>query len=169
MASPIENARKRLAALRGEAAEIERFIAMYEQFSDGEAADAMSVQPNSQETYPQELRAVDNGDNSQRRERSGPLPRELVAMMARVIHEVGRPMTRGEIVEALERREIEIPAKDKQRYIGTLAWRNKGAFVNIEGRGYWLRGLPVVSDQDISGAFTDPPEEHSEELFPSDM
>ncbi len=51
-------------------------------------------------------------------------------------------MSRGEIVDAFDRRDIEIPAKDKARYVGTIAWRNKGVFVNIEGRGYWLSRLP---------------------------
>lgn len=60
-------------------------------------------------------------------------------------------MSRGEIVDALERRDVEIPAQDKARYIGTLAWRNKGTFVNIEGRGYWLRdaGVPLLSGEPI--------------------
>jgi hypothetical protein len=59
--------------------------------------------------------------------------------MERLIRETGRPMTRGEIVSAFERRDVDIPAKDKARYLGTIAWRHKGTFVNIEGRGYWLK------------------------------
>ena len=56
-------------------------------------------------------------------------------------------MTRGELVEALARRDVHIPAQDKPRYIGTLIWRNKSKFVNIEGRGYWLRGQIAPNDE----------------------
>jgi hypothetical protein len=38
---------------------------------------------------------------------------------------------------------VHIPFEDKGRYVGTIAWRHKGTFVNVEGRGYWLRGEPI--------------------------
>ena len=75
--------------------------------------------------------------------------------MERVIRERGEPLTRGQIVEALEMRDVVIPAVDKSRYIGTLAWRHKSIFVNIDGRGYWLRAEGVPS---LSGAPVDSPE-----------
>ena len=46
-----------------------------------------------------------------------------------------------------EARDVEIPATDKARYVGTIMWRNKSKFLNIEGRGYWLRGEPVLRTQ----------------------
>jgi hypothetical protein len=163
MPTPIEKARKRLAEVLAEAEEIRRFIDLYERFSD-DSGSGLLQRPviNSQETYPQELKAVDSGDNSPRR--SGPTPRELTSMMERIIREVGRPMTRGEIVEALARRDVEILAKDKQRYIGTLAWRNKGTFVNIDGLGYWLRNVMLVTRTPVTPeAFSDPSEAEGQE------
>jgi hypothetical protein len=65
---------------------------------------------------------------------------EIAQMIERVIRKVGEPMTRGQLVEALERRDVDFPAADKARYIGTIIWRHKAVFVNIEGKGYWLRG-----------------------------
>ena len=162
MAAPVENARKRLVEIEAEAERIRRFLAMYERFSDEHILGSVDSQAtNPKENYPQDLSAVNIGDNSRRRRRKGPLPRELVAMMERLIREVARPMTRGEIVEALNRREVEIPAKDPQRYIGTLAWRHKGTFVNIEGRGYWLRREPVPVPSASSEA------DSQEALFPN--
>jgi hypothetical protein len=153
MAEPIENARKRLTEIEAEAERIRQFLAMYERFSEENRLGSADLPAaNSKENYPQDSSAVDIGNNSRRGGREGPLPRELVAMMERLIREVGRPMTRGEIVAALNRREVEIPAKDQQRYIGTLAWRHKGTFVNIEGRGYWLRREPVPAPSASSGA-----------------
>jgi hypothetical protein len=70
-------------------------------------------------------------------------PAEIVAIIERIIREAGRPLTRGEIVEALEQRDVHIPAEDKQRYIGTIAWRHKSVFGNVGGLGYWLTGEPL--------------------------
>ncbi len=157
MATPIENARKRLAAIRAEAAEIERFIAMYQRFEDGNVSrpDPAEID-HSRETSPQNSLAVDNGDNSGWPARTGgPRPAEIAAMMERLIREVGRPMTRGEIVKAFEARDFEIPGQDKSRYLGTIAWRNKGKFVNVNGRGYWVRGLPLMSDQQTDHLFSE--------------
>jgi hypothetical protein len=150
MSTPIENARKRLAALRVEAAEIERFIAMYERFDDKNVSWAQpSNVGNSEETHPQKSKPVDNLG------RDGPRPTEIAEMMERLIREVGRPMTRGEIVSAFAARDFEIPGTDKGRYLGTIAWRNKGKFVNIEGRGYWVRSLPLVEGKPTSHLFSE--------------
>jgi hypothetical protein len=162
MPSAIENARKRLAAIRAEAAEIERFLELYESFSD-EHVDANVSGPlgHSEETYPQNSKTVDNGKNPALSVRHGPRPTELVRIMERLIREVGRPMTRGEIVDALNRRDVEIPAKDKSRYLGTIAWRNKHTFIHIEGRGYWVRDAKMsVPDH----SYSDPTDEISDEL-----
>ena len=64
-------------------------------------------------------------------------------------------MTRGEIVKAFELRDFEIPAKDKSRYLGTIAWRHKGKFVNVNGLGYWLREVPLVTDHQASHLFSE--------------
>jgi reverse gyrase len=159
MATPLENARKRLAALRAEAKEIERFIEMYERFEGGNVSGpCFSVIDHSRETYPQNSvnsLPVDNVDNSVQAERTGPRPTEIADMMERMIREVGRPMTRGEIVKAFDMRDFEIPAKDKSRYLGTIAWRNKGKFINVNGLGYWLRNVPLVTGQSSSHLFSD--------------
>ena len=141
MSKAIENARKRLANLRKEAQEIEHFIKMYEQFEDGvEQMNAVTSSELGGKVSRIDL-PVDNFSGKPRR--TGSKPDEIAQTMERVIREVGQPMTRGEIVAALERREMEIPALDKQRYVGTLAWRHKGTFLNVQGRGYWLRNEPM--------------------------
>jgi hypothetical protein len=65
-------------------------------------------------------------------------------MVERLIRDVGSPMTRGQIVEALALRDVDLPAADKARYIGTIIWRHKSIFVNLKGRGYWLRDARPV-------------------------
>jgi hypothetical protein len=143
MPDPIGIAKKRLLAIKVEMAEIEQFIRMYEALSAGKVGGEVGVNVGDlDEKLSPTIRAVDNGDNfSGRRDRMGSKPGELARLMERLIRETGRPMTRGEIVAAFERRDVEIPGKDKARYLGTIAWRHKGTFVNIEGRGYFLRDL----------------------------
>lgn len=115
-ATPLENAEKRLVTLREEITRIERFIADYHAFS---------------------TETMDNLIEKSGRRKAR--PDEIAQIMERVIREVGRPMTRGQLVDALERRDVDLPAADKGRYIGTIIWRHKSIFVNIEGFGYWLR------------------------------
>lgn len=174
MSTPLDKALTRLADLQHEIAEIKRFIEMYQRF---EGAENLNSEAPTAPPEGKELRGnvstvsanhpVDNSQKTARRNRpSGATPKEIAEIMERVIREADRPLSRGEIVDALERREIEIPAKDKPRYVGTIAWRNKGNFLNIDGRGYWLRNVPLTSKTPIpTESFSDPPEEHSEDLF----
>lgn len=141
MPNAIDNARKRLAALRNQVSELERFVQMYEELKEGTDAD-------KSDTYAGRLsgtlignKPVDNFTRERRRKRGRPA--EIVAIIQGIIREAGRPLTRGEIVEALEQRDVHIPAEDKQRYIGTIAWRHKSVFGNVGGLGYWLTGEPL--------------------------
>lgn len=169
MGTPLENARKKLATLREEIAGVERFIEMYTIFSD-EGVAKTSERGHSEETYPQPPKPV---NNSVKELRSGPTPRELADMTERLIRDVGRPMTRGEIVDALLMRDVEIPAQDKKRYVGTIVWRNKSRFQNIEGLGYWLRGEPLNMKETETGSYsgfqTDAENELPDENFDSDL
>jgi hypothetical protein len=161
MSTPLDNARKKLHELKLEIARIERFIREYAEFSDRTGVEQTAAySPQTEGNLSTEVSHVDNPRLA--RERIGPTPTEIVGTMERMIREVGRPMTRGEIVEAFARRDIEIPAQDKSRYVGTLAWRHKSKFINVEGRGYWLRGEMIVGDK--PQVMQDPPEEHSDEL-----
>jgi hypothetical protein len=144
MADPLEIAKKKLAAALREAAELRRFIETYEAL----AAGAERIAPDEIEGQLGGNLSTENThhsvDNPRRRGRGpGVRPTQIAEMMERLIREIGTPLTRGQIVEALERRDVEIPAQDKQRYIGTIAWRKKSKFINIDGLGYWLRGEPM--------------------------
>ena len=37
---------------------------------------------------------------------------------------------------------------DKAAYIGTILWRHRNRFSNIEGKGYWLKGIKVPETVD---------------------
>jgi len=151
MSKALDNAIKRAAELRKELAEVEGFIRLYEVFSGGSDAAEFGASPSRETQADRQFignNPVDNqetvsGEKSGRirtRHRRGATPNELAEVVERVIRGAGRPMTRGELVSALDARDMEIPAEDKPRYIGTIMWRNKSKFVNISGLGYWVRG-----------------------------
>lgn len=73
-------------------------------------------------------------------------PSEMVDMAADAMKSLRKPLTRGELVNEIERRGALIPGESKEtkgRYIGTVMWRAKDRFHNVEGRGYWLKDRPV--------------------------
>ena len=134
MASAIDNARRRLAELEKEIEEIQKFIELHERYlklsTDSDAADDNEI-------------VSSDISQKQRKSRKTRMPTtNLVDMIERIIREANHPLTRGELVEMLEARDVELPAADKPRYVGTIMWRNKSKFINIEGHGYWLRGMP---------------------------
>lgn len=140
MSEKFELAKKRLEWLRNEVKELEIFLRRWESL-DGMNAE----QDESWKQEPEETKQPVDKSAEKRKlsSRSGASPREIVEIMRRVIRETGRPLTRGEIVDALEARDVDLPATDKNRYIGTIAWRFKAFFTHIEGRGYWVADEPV--------------------------
>lgn len=148
MPDAVAIAQARINALKAEIKKLEAFIETYNEVlamdSPSEEPAHMTANgiPGGGNVTPAQPEKNVEKRSSQRKSRraSGIRPSEIAEHMERIIREVGRPMTRGDIVDAFERRDIRIPYEDKARYIGTIAWRHKGVFENIEGRGYWLRG-----------------------------
>lgn len=173
MSNPLEKAQARLIELRKEIKRLEDFIEIYQSLEAVSPIVCNSIKNENVTTFDgnknvdnNETRPVDNEDGLRvSRRRSGITPPELAGIVERLLREVGHPLTRGEILDVLSVRDVEIPAKDKSRYIGTIMWRHKAKFVNIEGRGYWLRGERPGGDAIGLGMLAiDPPEEHSDEM-----
>lgn len=140
MSEIIEQAKQRLDYHRREVKKLEEFLRTAGEISgtNVEFNDFQKQEP--EETKPPVYKPVEKRRLSSR---GGASPREIVEIMRRVIRETGRPLTRGEIVDALEARDVDLPATDKNRYIGTIAWRFKAFFTHIDGRGYWVADEPV--------------------------
>lgn len=146
MPTPADIARKKILDLRLQISELERFLEIYERLlADGSAIDGGNLSPLSTDAEGNETPQMPV-EKGRRKRGSGARPDQMADLMERIIREVGRPMTRGEIVVALEKRDVLIPYEDKPRYLGTIAWRNKGRFLNVEGRGYWLRDEPIPDE-----------------------
>lgn len=148
-----EKARARIRVLKSQISELERFLEILNDLKNLKsfAKDAnlefeLPLFESSEGNVTPQI-PVENSETKQRRLRNKMRPSHVVELMERIIREVGRPMTRSELVEAFEKRDVQIPFEDKARYIGTIAWRHKGMFVNIEGKGYWLRREPQIADE----------------------
>ena len=70
-------------------------------------------------------------------------PADFARIMEAILKDVGHPMQRGPLVVEIEKRGHSIPSDDKPRYVGTILWRNSDTFESVDGRGYWLKGVPV--------------------------
>lgn len=82
--------------------------------------------------------------NSPGARRRNPLPPRTLADLARAeIIARKRPMTRGELVDALEAKGVSLHAQDKAKNLGTILWRFREEFENIPGRGYWPKDVPL--------------------------
>jgi hypothetical protein len=77
--------------------------------------------------------------------------------METILKDGGKPLQRGEFVEEIEKRGHMIPSEDKPRYLGTILWRREDLFESIEGRGYWLKDVPVPPEHDLNLGLMDPP------------
>lgn len=72
--------------------------------------------------------------------RRGARPAELVAAAEAALRAADRPLSRGEIFEALRAAGVRIVGEDPVKNLGTVLWRS-GRFDNA-GRVYWIKGEP---------------------------
>jgi len=131
--------------LRAALAKVEQFIALHaEIFGTNEELEALTaelVARPSRESQEAMFRAA------LQKIRPGISVSALVGAAERVLRDAGHPMTRGELVAALETRGVPMSTNDPSRYVGTILWRHQEKFENIEGRGYWLKGEPLPEKQ----------------------
>jgi len=135
MDQALANALKRKAELEKELGEINRFLTLYDRFTAGTepvGSDVSISGPGA--TYVITARTG--------RGKSRGRPADFAEIMERVLRDISRPLTRTELVDALEQRDVKIPSDDKARYLGTILWRNRNRFINIPNQGYWLKSVP---------------------------
>lgn len=127
-----QNALRRRVELQKALSEVDEFIRLWRRFAGTEAEQDVASGGH------------DAGQSSPVSERS--LPRQEIRKRAReFMLERGTPMTRGELVEAFHMRGLPIGGVDPARNMGTIMWRLRDDFVNIEGHGYWPRNKACQS------------------------
>jgi hypothetical protein len=156
----LQNALARRAALLQELEKLDSFIELYHELSRGSDMDKSSEPAPSGMTLGPSLitsgRVFVAGHTRVR-------PRSLAPMVREILLEQGRPMTRTQITEALRAKNITMPSPDEARYLGTILWRFRDEFINIEGEGYWPRDIPCQAVEyvptEIEEAFNSTPAE----------
>ena len=119
--------------LRQELQKIDNFLELYRDLTGTEL---VQTEPSGK------LANVDNFRRRGRKRTPGTVsPSDLGPMIRRILLEHGKPMTRSELLRALEGRDVKLAGEDKARYLGTIMWRMREAFVNIDGYGYWPKDV----------------------------
>jgi hypothetical protein len=125
MAEVIEKARKKLASLEREIAELRIFIEVYDRLADDkpDTKKASGVGMEMAVTIPPQGTPTAS-------------PAQIVTAAKLLMGEKQRPLTRTELVRLLTLRGLKLPGNDLAKNIGTIVWRSH-QFVNVEGKGYW--------------------------------
>lgn len=121
----------RRAFLAREMAALDNLIGLYHRLSSLE----------NSESAPDEGQLDLYRHPSSRAAQAAEIDRTIEAAKRLIIKE-GRPMRRGELVQALESQGYGFPGKDKNKVFGTNLWRS-GKFRTIEGRGYWPKDVTL--------------------------
>ena len=70
-------------------------------------------------------------------------PQAVADRADEILRQHGRPLQRGDLVRRIEKSGMPLFSKDKNKYLGTILWRHRDRFTNIEDQGYWIKGLDV--------------------------
>ena len=85
-----------------------------------------------------------NADGAPKKRARNVLPPARLAEICRdIILENKAPMTRSELLTALEARGIPLVGSDPSKNLGTIMWRFRDSFVHVSGRGYWPANFAV--------------------------
>lgn len=106
-------------------AKIDRFIAEWKRFAgEIESADEENPSPQSRPV--------------------NPTKEEVGDIVARILDQVGQPMGRGALFDALRVSGVELQGKDPQMVLSTMLWRMQGRFIRIPKHGYWIKDKPYA-------------------------
>lgn len=138
-----QNALRRRSELRQELERIETFLALCEEYANlpgrpvafaGEAdAPKLSLEGD--------LTVTRSASAPEEKTQEAIAGMALVPYIRRTILDVGRPLSRGEVVNALAERAIQVGGQDPATNVGTIMWRAKADFVNLKPHGYWPRDV----------------------------
>lgn len=141
----LAKALKRRENLIKELETLDKFIDLYGQLFGQDGEETTDV--------PTAVDSITVADESPAPRRRRGKPTEIADAAERAIRRAGKPLARGELVEAIEAEGIGIHSNDKPRYVGTILWRNSSRFVNVEGQGYWIKDESLDPKPDTKDIF----------------
>jgi hypothetical protein len=161
MDTVLGNAVRRRSHLRAQLREIERFIELYQELrkpTPSEQAELALADDSGTTQEHDKTASGEDGASTEVRvpdedEEAGGLSRvELLPHIRAVIEDAGKPLTRGQLLMKLDSRGAKVGGKaNRSKNMGTIMWRLRDDFVNLQGLGYWLRDRPYApADYDPS-------------------
>jgi hypothetical protein len=154
----ISNALRRRAELRTQLKEIDKFLELYEEFKvPGDPAqptfqihyrgEGLPEQSESESEQAGEMKADEMTPSQETEEGEDGVPgltrAALLPHIKATILEAQRPLTRGQLLQKLDMKGVRVGGKaDRSKNMGTIMWRLREHFVNLQGFGYWLRDRP---------------------------
>ncbi|WP_165191053.1 hypothetical protein [Caulobacter soli] len=85
------------------------------------------------------------GEPPRKRVVDNPKPMDVVSQVLLILIEREHPMSRRKLHEALKARGMVVNGADPVKTLGTMLWRSGQDFlVQLEGRGYWIKGEPYA-------------------------
>lgn len=137
MDDAIRKALKKVRELRLEVDRLEQFIRTYEELSGSSIPrDEMTSSVNNEDNPQHSLNNLEQAKPGKRRNNI----KRLLDISERLIKEAGRPLTRTEIADGMERLNVTVHAANAAKYLGTLLWRNDVRFVSV-GDGYLTKAM----------------------------
>lgn len=135
--------------LRQELEKIDNFLDLYRELTGTEAERSEASVASGDIEAPK--------SHGRKRTTGTAKPSDVGPMARRILLDHGKPMTRSELLNALEERDVVLAGDDKAKYLGTILWRMREAFVNLDGHGYWPKDQPYepasyVPDDNKKGA-----------------
>lgn len=145
----LEKAVRRRLELENELVKLDEFIRMYRELQ-GTSREPVDTGGNFGPSPPTRAAAETSIESSGVIRPRG-RPADFANIMETILKDEGHPMQRGEFVEEVEKRGHLIPSEDKPRYLGTILWRREDKFQSVEGRGYWLKDVPLPDEPELLG------------------
>lgn len=135
--------------IQAELVKIEHWLGMWRELSSAEdtTQTPTPTQPLPPPERPEETQIGGRKVKPRRKSkpRTGPAREEIAPVAREIILSKGHPMPRSALLDALDGRGLHVGGADRAgriRNVGTVMWRLRDRFRNIEGRGYWPVDVP---------------------------
>ena len=82
---------------------------------------------------------------------------QIVDAAIEIVRANGRPMSRRQLYQALEKRGLKVVGQDPLKALGTILWRDRERIKTLDdGRGYWPVGDPIspIVEPEIDSIFS---------------
>lgn len=136
MTDLITEARRRIAELEAELAELHQFVAVADRLASGRRGPVENVPSVG---APQISVRTTQSANAFR----GSPTKEILASLFAILSEDGEMLDRNTLLERLSERGVTVPGMYPNKNLATILWRNQTLFEHVQGEGYRWTGVSL--------------------------